>query len=72
MRGRANAIKQEARRSSDIRMAALNEIDQRRIEHEREDLVAQKLRDQRLFRGVAIGLGLFLFIIAAVALVILL
>lgn len=53
-------------------MAALKEIDQRRIEHEREDLVAQKLRDQRLFRSVAIGLGLFFLIIVVAALVILL
>ncbi|MGD8632813.1 MAG: zinc ribbon domain-containing protein [Anaerolineales bacterium] len=72
MRGRAGAIKEEARKSSDARMATFKEIDHRRFEHEREEIIAQQMRDRRLFRGVAIGLGIFFLIIIVAALVTLL
>jgi hypothetical protein len=53
-------------------MATFNEIDHRRFEHEREEIIAQQMRDRRLFRSVAIGLGIFFLIIIVTALVTLL
>ncbi len=72
MRSQASAIKEAARLSSEARMAGLNEVDQRRIEHERAERYAQEQRDQQLFRNLAIGIGIFLLMIAAISLVILL
>jgi hypothetical protein len=72
MRIQASTIKEQARLSSEARMAGLAEIDQRRIEHEHAELFAQQQRDRQLFRNVAIGLGIFLFIVATISLVILL
>lgn len=72
MRTRAGTIKEQARLSSDARMAEFIQIDQRRIEHERADLYAQQQRDRRLYRNVALGFGIFLFLVAAISLVILL
>jgi Fe2+ transport system protein B len=72
MRARAGAIQEEARISSDARMAEFVEIDRQRIEREHEQSYARQLRDRQLFRNVAIGLGLFLLFVAIVTLVILL
>lgn len=72
MRFRNEAIKEEERLSSDVRMSGFVEIDRRRIEAEHESLLAQQALDKRLFRNVAIGLGLFLLFVAIVSLVILL
>lgn len=72
MRSRAGVLKEEARVSSEVRMAEFVEIDRRRIEREREESYVQKLRDRLLFRNVAIGLGVFLLIVVVVTLVVIL
>lgn len=71
MRSRAGAIQEEARVSSDARMAEFMEVDRRRIEGEHEALLAQQEHDRRLFRNLAIGMGVFFLLIAAATLVIL-
>lgn len=72
MRNRAGEIKDQALKSSDIRMAGFREIDQRRIESEQAAMQAQRERDRRLFRYVAFALGLFMLIVAVISLVVLL
>jgi hypothetical protein len=71
MRSRAGAIQEEARVSSDARMAEFMEVDRRRIKGEHEALRAQQEHDRRLFRNLAIGMGVFLLLIAVATLVIL-
>jgi hypothetical protein len=72
MRARAGVLKEEARVSSEVRMTEFVKIDRRRIEREREESYIQQLRDRLLFRNVAIGLGVFLLIVAVVTLVVIL
>jgi hypothetical protein len=72
MRSRASEIKEKERASSEVRMAGFKKIDRRRMEFERKQLLAQRLRDRRLFRNVAIGLGLFFLIVTIISLVVLL
>ncbi len=72
MRSRAVTIQEHARLSSEIRMAGFEEIDKRRLENEQSAQAAQQQRDRQLFRYLALGIGIFLLVIAAVSLVILL
>lgn len=72
MRSRAGAIQEQARQSSETRMAEFMEIDRRRLQSEHEALAARQEQDRRVFRSLAIGLGIFFFIIAVATLVILL
>ena len=69
MRERAGQIKENAQISSEQRMAGFREIDDRRLEAERQDMLAQHDRDRRLFRSVAIGLGVFLIVVAIMSLI---
>jgi hypothetical protein len=71
-RSHANLIKDVERVSSDKRMAGFVEIDRRRLEYEREAQKLQEYKDRQLFRGLALGLGIFLLLIAVVTLVIIL
>jgi hypothetical protein len=72
LKGQASVIKAAAEVHSQARMADLKDVDQRRINSEREASLLQHLRDQTIFKYTAIGAGVFLLLIAIISLIVLL
>jgi hypothetical protein len=67
-RGRAQTLKDEGARSSEVRMQTFVEIDRRREARQAEAAGLQRRRDQLLLRAVGIAFGGFLVIVAIVSL----
>ena len=69
MRVQANEIKASAEKHSRARMSEFTELDQRRIQAEKQAAQEQKLRDQTILRNAAIGAGVFLLIVTIISLI---
>jgi len=72
LRNQAEKIKEQVNRESEVRMSQFQDIDRRRLEGERMEEITQQERDRILIRNVMIGSGIFLAIIAIIALIVLL
>jgi hypothetical protein len=72
MRTMVPEIKEKSATHSAARMAALTEVDQIRIEAEREAMRLQGLRDLELLRNIKIAFGIFLALLAIISLIVLL
>jgi hypothetical protein len=68
----ASDMKAHAEKHSQERMTVFKDVDQRRIQSEREAATQQHLRDRTVLKYTAIGAGAFLFLVAIISLVILL
>lgn len=72
LKNQANEIKTSAEQHSNARMSILKDLDQRRIESDREAAEQQDLRDQSVLKYTAMGAGIFLLLVAIISLIILL
>jgi hypothetical protein len=72
LKEQAAEIKAQAEMQSHARMSIFNDVDQRRIQSEREAAEQQKLHDQKIFKYTALGLGAFLLLVAIISLIVLL
>ena len=72
LKQQAGSMKAKAEEHSRVRMDHFTEIDQRRIHAENEAATRQELRDQSIMKYTAIGVGVFLLIVAIISLIIIL
>jgi hypothetical protein len=72
LKGQAAEIKAQAEMHSHARMSNFQDIDLRRIQSDREAADQQRLHDQKIFKYTAIGLGVFLLLVAIISLIVLL
>lgn len=72
LREQAEQIKVQVNRESEARMSQFQDVDRRRLEAERMEDIAQREKDRLLLRNVMIGSGIFLAIVAIIALIVLL
>jgi len=72
LKGQANEIKARAEQHSKARMSHFKDVDQRRMQSEREAATEQHLRDRTILKYAAIGSGVFLLIVAIISLIIIL
>lgn len=72
LRGQAESIKARGNQEAEIRMTQFREIDRRRIDAERSAQILQKEKDRLLLRNVLLGVGIFLGLVAIIALIVIL
>jgi hypothetical protein len=72
LKGQASKIKASAEQHSNARMSHFKDVDQRRIQSEREADAEQHIRDRTILKYTAIGSGVFLLIVAIISLIIIL
>lgn len=72
LRGQAESMKAKDSFESEVRMSRFQDIDRRRIDAERVAQLAQQEKDRLLIRNALIGVGIFLGLVAIIALIVLL
>jgi hypothetical protein len=72
MRGQAEGIKARSNQEAELRMTQFREIDQRRLDAERIAQIQQEEKDRLLLRNVLLGIGIFLGLVAIIALIVIL